>query len=332
MLEGSITTTSYRVVQLILLMTPLDATTDASDFTAQWVYDNSAYVKTVFANLLGVDRDYVEVVVPSLTSSAEPFNVTVRYFDTDTSDADLVELLVCAFATCSADEDSVTMYQDGPHSASATLIAESSTDFATKLSAVVLADGGDAPSGWTNATSTLPSWIGVMDDLLAVGPFFGCSTTPQKANTLDTWTCPATSTGDSCAVECADGYDWPASGGAVCLTKDSYSEVLADCVHDGAETASKRVVEFHLLVTPQGTITDGFSALWTSANIVYVEMAVANLLDRSSDKVELIVPVLSSSSEPFNVTVRYLTIRILPLIWRISWSAHLRLVQMALRH
>ena len=74
---------------------------DASDLTAKRVYDNSAYVKTLFANFPGVDCDFVEVVVPSSTSSVELFDVTVRYFDTDTPDANLAEQLVCALATCS---------------------------------------------------------------------------------------------------------------------------------------------------------------------------------------------------------------------------------------
>ena len=38
------------------------------------IYDNFANVKTALANLLGVNRDYVKVLVPSLTSSAEPFD------------------------------------------------------------------------------------------------------------------------------------------------------------------------------------------------------------------------------------------------------------------
>ena len=36
-------------------------------------------------------------------------------------------------------------------------------------------------------TSTLPTYIGVIVDLLALGPPFGCSASPQIANTLDTW-------------------------------------------------------------------------------------------------------------------------------------------------
>ena len=87
----------------------------------------------------------------------------------------------------------MTLYQDGLYSVSATVIAESSIEFATALSAIVLADGGNVPSGSMNATSRLPSWIGVRDDLLAVGSSCGCSAAPQ--NVLDTWTCPATSTG-----------------------------------------------------------------------------------------------------------------------------------------
>ena len=86
---------------------------DASDLTAQRVYDNSAYVKTVFANFPFVDCDFVEVVVPSSTSSVELFDVTVRFFDTDTSDANLAEQLVCALATCSVEEESVTLYRTG---------------------------------------------------------------------------------------------------------------------------------------------------------------------------------------------------------------------------
>ena len=50
----------------------------------------------------------------------------------------------------------------------------------------------------------------------------GCSATRQIANVLDTWTCPATSTGDSCAVEYAAGYEWLASGGVACLTTDIF--------------------------------------------------------------------------------------------------------------
>ena len=87
------------------------------------------------------------------------------------ADADLVVLSVCAFATCSADEESVTMCQDELYLVSATLTAESGADFATALSALVLAEDGDVHSGSTNATSILPSWIGVKDDLLAVGSF-----------------------------------------------------------------------------------------------------------------------------------------------------------------
>ena len=150
-----------------------------------------------------MNRDYVEVLVPSLTSSAEPFNVTIRYFNSESSDFDLVELLACAFATCSGDESSLTLDQDGLYTVSATLIAESSTVFAVALETVVAADGGEVPSGLTSATSTLPTYVGVMDELLTVGPFFGCSSPPQMANTLDTWTCGATSIGESCAVECA---------------------------------------------------------------------------------------------------------------------------------
>ena len=133
------------------------------------------------------------------------------------ADADLVVLSVSAFATCSADEESVTMCQDDLYLVSATLTAESGADFATALSAVVLADDGDVPSGSMNATSRLPSWIGVRDDLLAVGSSYGCSAAPRIANVLDTWTCPATSTGNSRAVECAAGYEWPASGGVMCF-------------------------------------------------------------------------------------------------------------------
>ena len=53
----------------------------------------------------------------------------------------------------------------------------------------------------TTATSTLPTYIGVMDDLFAVGPSFGCSGSRQIANTLDVWICPATSIGNSSVVE-----------------------------------------------------------------------------------------------------------------------------------
>ena len=53
----------------------------------------------------------------------------------------------------------------------------------------------------TTATPTLPTYSGVMDDPLAVGPSFGCSASHKIANTLDTWICHATSIGDSCAVE-----------------------------------------------------------------------------------------------------------------------------------
>ena len=126
------------------------------------------------------------------------------------ADADLVVLSVCAVATFSADEESVTMCQDELYLVSATLTAESGADFATALSAVVLADDGDVHSGSTNATSILPSWIGVNDDLLA-----GCSATRQVTNVFDTWTCLATLTGDSCAAECAAGYECPASEGVV---------------------------------------------------------------------------------------------------------------------
>ena len=87
------------------------------------------------------------------------------------ADADLVVLSVRAFETCSTDKESVTMYWDGSYSVIATMTAESSTDFATALSAVVVADGGDGLCGLTNATSTLPSWIGVRDDLSVVGLF-----------------------------------------------------------------------------------------------------------------------------------------------------------------
>ena len=87
------------------------------------------------------------------------------------ADADLVVLSVRAFETCSTDKESVTMFRDGSYSVIATMTAESSTDFATALSAVVLADDSDVHSGSTNATSILPSWIGVKDGLLAVGSF-----------------------------------------------------------------------------------------------------------------------------------------------------------------
>ena len=50
------------------------------------------------------DSDYVEVAVPSLTPSVEPVNVTVRYFDQDTSDDVLVALSIRAFETCSTDK------------------------------------------------------------------------------------------------------------------------------------------------------------------------------------------------------------------------------------
>ena len=53
----------------------------------------------------------------------------------------------------------------------------------------------------TTATSSLPTFTGVMDDLFTVGPSFGCSASRQIANTLDTRICPATSIGNSCAVE-----------------------------------------------------------------------------------------------------------------------------------
>ena len=117
------------------------------------------------------DSDYVEVAVPSFTPSVEPVNVTVRYFDPDTSDDVLVALSIRAFGTCSTDKGSVTMYRDGSYSVSATMTAESSTDFAAALSAVVVADGDDGLCGLTNATSTLPLWIGVKDDLSVVGFF-----------------------------------------------------------------------------------------------------------------------------------------------------------------
>ena len=159
------------------------------------------------------DSDYVEVAVPSFTPSVEPVNVTVRYFDPDTSDDVLVALSIRAFETCSTDKESVTMYWDGSYSVTATMTAESSTDFATALSAVVVADGGDGFCGLTNATSTLPSWIGVNDDLSVVGFFLWLPpATRQIADVLDTWTCPATSNRDSCAVEYAAGYEWLASG------------------------------------------------------------------------------------------------------------------------
>ena len=79
------------------------------------------------------------VAVPSLTPSVEPVNVTVRYVDPDTSDDVLVALSIRALETCSTDKESVTV--------SATMTAESSTDFATALSAVVVADGGDGLCG-----------------------------------------------------------------------------------------------------------------------------------------------------------------------------------------
>ena len=85
------------------------------------------------------------------------------------ADADLVVLSVRAFETCSTDKESVTMYRDESYSVIATMTAESSTDSATALSAVVVADGGNGLCGLTNATSTLPSWIGVKDDLSVVG-------------------------------------------------------------------------------------------------------------------------------------------------------------------
>ena len=113
-----------------------------------------------------------------------------------------MELLACAFATCSGDESSLTLDQDGLYTVSATLIAESSRAFAVALETVVAAYGGEVPSGLTSATSTLPTNVGVMDELLTAGPVFGCSS-PQMANTLDTWTCGATSIGELCAVECA---------------------------------------------------------------------------------------------------------------------------------
>ena len=111
------------------------------------------------------DSDYVEVAVPSLTPSVEPVNVTVRYFDQDTSDDVLVALSI------RADKESVTMYQGGSYSVIATMTAETSTDFATALSAVVVADGGNGLCGLTNATSTLPLWIGDKDDLSVLGFF-----------------------------------------------------------------------------------------------------------------------------------------------------------------
>ena len=66
-----------------------------------------------------------------------------------------------------------------------------------------LASGGEVclTADSTAGTSTFPTYIGVTDDLLAVGPSFGCSASHQTANTLDTWICPAISIGDSCAVE-----------------------------------------------------------------------------------------------------------------------------------
>ena len=79
--------------------------------------------------------------------SVEPVNVTLRYFDPDTSDDVLVALSIRAFETCSTDEESVTMYRDGSYSVIATMTAESSTDFTTALAAVVVADGGDGLCG-----------------------------------------------------------------------------------------------------------------------------------------------------------------------------------------
>ena len=109
--------------------------------------------------------------MPSLTPSVKPVNVTVRYIDPDTSDDEMVALSIRAFETCTTDKESVTMYRDGSYSVIATMTAESSTEFATALSAVVVAGGGDGLCGLTNATSTLLSWVGVKDDLSVVGFF-----------------------------------------------------------------------------------------------------------------------------------------------------------------
>ena len=59
-------------------------------------------------------------------------------------------------------------------------------------------------------------------------------------------------------MECADGYSWPTSEPDVCLTSDSYWELLADCILEDSETTTRRLAEFYLLVTPLGT-SDGAS-------------------------------------------------------------------------
>ena len=90
---------------------------------------------------------------------------------TTTSDADLVELLVCAFAAC--------------------------------IAVLVV------------TTSTILTFIGVTDDLSAVGLIFGCSVSPQTVNTppqIETLTTfqlvTQTTVDSSCTLECAAGHKW----------------------------------------------------------------------------------------------------------------------------
>ena len=170
--------------------------------------------------------------------------------------------LVCAFVTCSGDWGvAVEGFEWDLFSISSSLTAQSGTAFILEIASVLEAYGEAVPTNLTLAFSTLPSYTVVLEDISFVGPFRGCSSPPQIANTLDTWTCPTSPIGESCTVVCADGYEWPSSVGVVCLTKDSYLDVAADCVVEGSTTTSYRVGQFDLLLTPLNATGDATAFL-----------------------------------------------------------------------
>ena len=148
--------------------------------------------------------------------------------------------------------------------------------FSVQLVRVLEDYGEEVLSGLSGAVTTLPTYVAVVDAKILEDPFDGCTVTPQLANTDDTWTYDATSIGESCAVECADGYEWPVTEDLVCLTGTSYWYVPADCVAVGDETSSYCVAELSLLITPLSL--SGFTAHWVFDNLIFVRRAFASLL------------------------------------------------------
>uniref|UniRef100_A0A7S0ZU50 Uncharacterized protein n=1 Tax=Noctiluca scintillans TaxID=2966 RepID=A0A7S0ZU50_NOCSC len=261
------------------------------------------------ANLLDRSPDNVELIVPVLSSSSEPFNVTVRYFDDQDPSADLANLMVCAFTSCTDGTTTLTVEHESDSTVySFTDSGENSTAFATELAIVLSVHGQEVPSGLEGSSTFLPSYVAVYSEKLMEYEFIGCTDAPQIANVGNVSTCEQTTVDSSCTVECADGYEWPLDAGPTCLTSDGFWEVLAECVPSGSSSDIDRVVEIVLLVTPGSSFdssTSVFSSQWAYENTDILEIVFAGLLDLDSDDVEASVPsTVASSSDPFNITFR----------------------------